>query len=1449
MNRLIPPLLIILLLSTTSAYAELWYDSDTTDSLKWNQRIPVILNETVGIKAVNEPILLRLDNLTIDLKHRASIRIIDPQATPDKENEVGGNNLKYQINGDELIFQGNVTANNQKLYYLYYCDDPKIIEPEQPAQGLKVSWTRHGITIEDKETIWEISYLDRQLGVNRYENKKYECHNKSNIAYGQGLGHGRRIISGRRSDYFPAYSENWRCTIMDQGPIRVRINCSTNSSDYRIERTYSFYHNNPLFEVTEKLGRTEKEEEQREHVRLEIHNLVKPYFNQSRHKSQIHERGYGDNKTFYMAAKDRDNGTGDYVFCIMGKGNLAEASIRDRENYDLLQYYLHLPADRDEVTGTIRYLFTEGNLWDARLEYARFITPLTTIKEKESNSLMIQHIRNYEKTLEEGRFIEVKAKPNQIYGTRKITCRIGDNEFTLYDNATHGDLLPKDNTWTNKQGLQITQEISSREYQIECNAIDRKNNSASGKRNFLVLDGGRYHKLQYTVEDLRIRPGGTGRLYLNVTNTGDYDETNISIYLSNLLDGWKIRYAESIDLKKNENKKLFLELEVPEEQELRDYLLLAGVGNKNTFEPPREVTVEVALFEIEIDADLGKDRLDILLRDEYGKPVENAEVTVTHDDRHDLFHTDINGKLLIETRQIQDIEIEAKKTGYVPLSAEIGLRKREVSYWYPIAALTITCLTLLVYWSYRKNPERSDIENALAIALVIGILITLIWVGLVMKGKESFTAIYFAEGSYSNILYGNSSSLRYIVDCREHEITSYDLKILLNNQLVEQDEFWLGRGGDVQVMKLEREKIVEIPENLRLPAKVGIRLNAANKTYSIHYFLRERTPEFVNQSIENLTCRNGVRDVNETDTDCGGICMPCGGQLRCRSDSDCLSGFCLNRICTEPDCWDGILNHDEVGVDCGGSCMPCYCFDGVRNLLETDVDCGGPCRLCPVNQTCLRDVDCTTRWCRNGVCAVGSCSDGIQNQGEENVDCGGPCRPCPTCSDGILNQKEIDVDCGGSCRPCDEVYINEPHASWTKKVDGMLTSVSISTDGRYLVAGSNSRGAKIHVFDVDGNLVGVNDAGDSITDVDFIEDRYITVYPESGFFLFDLGARLVSKSVKDRMPDLGRICSQSRKEQFLELKRSALTWDNYEIKEHVYRFKYTPDCRYRAEIVGESYNKSTLKLYDGSRLLWSKRISSSSYSVDLASDGGYVAVGAGGRERGEANYVYLYTRKGRLLKTWEVDWNVYGLAVSDAGYVVAGTRNGTLHIFSGEGDLLWRYRAAAAVMDIDASSDGKKIVAGSVDGVVYQLTNPQPNCYDGILNQNETDVDCGGVCPPCEVRMRCGVDRDCMSGWCYYKKCMTPACDDTVQNQNEEEIDCGGPCRPCTPICYNDSMCGQYTISSYCFKNYVMRNHTTPFCMNPGTLDSYCDAIVEPKVYERCTGGTVCVKGECVGRS
>ena len=47
-----------------------------------------------------------------------------------------------------------------------------------------------------------------------------------------------------------------------------------------------------------------------------------------------------------------------------------------------------------------------------------------------------------------------------------------------------------------------------------------------------------------------------------------------------------------------------------------------------------------------------------------------------------------------------------------------------------------------------------------------------------------------------------------------------------------------------------------------------------------------------------------------------------------------------------------------------------------------------------------------------------------------------------------------------------------------------------------------------------------------------------------------------------------------------------------------------------------------------------------------------------------------------------------------------------------------------------------------------------PYCYDKIINQDETDVDCGGlVCDACRLGKACFKDRDCAEGSCIKGKC------------------------------------------------------------------------------------------------
>jgi hypothetical protein len=69
-----------------------------------------------------------------------------------------------------------------------------------------------------------------------------------------------------------------------------------------------------------------------------------------------------------------------------------------------------------------------------------------------------------------------------------------------------------------------------------------------------------------------------------------------------------------------------------------------------------------------------------------------------------------------------------------------------------------------------------------------------------------------------------------------------------------------------------------------------------------------------------------------------------------------------------------------------------------------------------------------------------------------------------------------------------------------------------------------------------------------------------------------------------------------------------------------------------------------------------------------------------------------------------------------------------------------------------------------------------PGCLDGQQNGDETDVDCGGSCPACDLEQMCPLDADCDSLSCTDgDACVAATCDDGKKDGAETDIDCGGP--------------------------------------------------------------------------
>src|SRR5438105_3254733 len=72
------------------------------------------------------------------------------------------------------------------------------------------------------------------------------------------------------------------------------------------------------------------------------------------------------------------------------------------------------------------------------------------------------------------------------------------------------------------------------------------------------------------------------------------------------------------------------------------------------------------------------------------------------------------------------------------------------------------------------------------------------------------------------------------------------------------------------------------------------------------------------------------------------------------------------------------------------------------------------------------------------------------------------------------------------------------------------------------------------------------------------------------------------------------------------------------------------------------------------------------------------------------------------------------------------------------------------------------------------------DCKDGIQNDDETDVDCGGArCGKCDAGRGCLHGSDCAGVICDNNVCAAASCTDRVKNGSETDVDCGGSCPGC----------------------------------------------------------------------
>lgn len=125
-------------------------------------------------------------------------------------------------------------------------------------------------------------------------------------------------------------------------------------------------------------------------------------------------------------------------------------------------------------------------------------------------------------------------------------------------------------------------------------------------------------------------------------------------------------------------------------------------------------------------------------------------------------------------------------------------------------------------------------------------------------------------------------------------------------------------------------------------------------------------------------------------------------------------------------------------------------------------------------------------------------------------------------------------------------------------------------------------------------------------------------------------------------------------------------------------------------------------------------------------------------------------------------------------------------------------------------------------------------CSDGMQNNGETDVDCGGgTCAPCSDGDACELGRDCASGLCESGVCVPATCANGMMDAGEVGLDCGGSC----PGCPDGTAC---TTPADCASGRCEGGLCTSCndgMMNGAETDVDCGG----GVCEGCPAGSMCV--------
>lgn len=115
------------------------------------------------------------------------------------------------------------------------------------------------------------------------------------------------------------------------------------------------------------------------------------------------------------------------------------------------------------------------------------------------------------------------------------------------------------------------------------------------------------------------------------------------------------------------------------------------------------------------------------------------------------------------------------------------------------------------------------------IAIVLGAATTFFFIYI---DKDSYSAIYIVPDSIVHNKANNTVMYTYGVISSESGTMDYALNVYLGDTLVKAKQFSLNKGEELD----ERDRI-SLPEDIRYPSKVSLRLTSRTTTEEVHFWL------------------------------------------------------------------------------------------------------------------------------------------------------------------------------------------------------------------------------------------------------------------------------------------------------------------------------------------------------------------------------------------------------------------------------------------------------------------------------------------------------------------------------------------------------------------------------------------------------------------------------------